>query len=548
MRQPFTPNPASLYGQKHSQAQAGLIEARARLAAINRELDTEWAIEEGLPLPVPEGDAAESAGSLAKFMQLAWSSLEPGQPLIWGWALDAICDHLQAVTKGYIKRLIITVPPGMSKSVSTCVYWPAWEWGPYGRPDLKHLTFSYNIELSKRDNRRCRMLINSEWYNEHWGDQFNIAADQNEKANFENTKTGWRRAAGIGGQATGLRADRVIIDDPLNVKDGNSEAALMEAIRFTDETLPTRLINPATSAIVWIMQRVHEKDPVGHLLRKELGYVHLMLPMEFEPARRCVTVKLPDSPNDEWREHGFEDQREQEGELLFPGRFPQEVVDELKKSMGSYAWAGQAQQRPAPRGGGMLKTELIEIVKAVPAGAAYVRSWDLAASDAKGTGDPDWTRGVLCALYDGVFFLCNLRSIRAGPGKVESLVKQTAALDGIEIKVRIPQDPGQAGKALAQRYLKTVLFGYAAYAEIESGDKATRADPMAAAIEAGNVKMVEGDWNEAVIDEFGTFPFGSHDDIVDGAAAGFNFLAARPSAPVVTSPLMEKGEAYNQQF
>jgi len=165
-------------------------------------------------------DREECQASLATFFRRAWHVLEPSQPLKWGWALDAICDHLQAVTAGDIKRLIITVPPGLAKSLSTCVFWPAWEWGPHGAPHLKHLAFSYSDKLSTRDNRRCRLLVSSVWYRERWGSVFGLTRDQNEKVNFENTRGGWRLAASIGGAGTGLRADRVIIDDPINVKEG----------------------------------------------------------------------------------------------------------------------------------------------------------------------------------------------------------------------------------------------------------------------------------------------------------------------------------------
>ena len=501
---------------------------------------------------VPEDvlrDRAECRDSLATFCKRAWHVLEPSQPLRWGWALDAICQHLEAVTAGDIRRLIINVPPGLMKSLGACVFWPSWEWGPKGQPNLKHLAFSYSDKLSTRDNRRCRLLISSVWYRERWGDQFGLTRDQNEKVNFENTKGGWRLAASIGGAGTGLRANKVIVDDPVNVKDGNSAPALIEAQLFTDETLPTRLVEPAESSIVWIMQRVHEQDPVGHILEREHGYTHLMLPMEFEPDRCCVTTLRPATPTAP--AITFVDPRTENGELLFPERYPQETVDELRRSMSAYAWAGQMQQRPSPRGGAMIRVDMLEIVDSYPAEARLMRSWDLAGTkvDQLKKNDPDWTRGALCAFHGGVFYILDMRSIRDTPGKVEALIKQTACLDGYKVPVRLPQDPGAAGKSVAEDYVLNVLPGWAVHVDRETGDKVTRAQPFVTAVEHGNVRLVRGDWNKEFLAEATTFPFGRHDDQIDAVTgAHVRLTQAPPPAPSWSVPLVDAVPIEPQTF
>ena len=195
-------------------------------------------------------------------------------------------------------------------------------------------------DLAVRDNLRCRRLIQSEWYQSRW--PVVLTGDQNAKTKFENDQTGFREAMAFTSM-TGSRGDRIILDDPISVDDANSAAALASAEMTFTEALPTRL-NNATSAKIVIMQRLHERDTSGIILSRDLGYVHLMLPMEFEADRRCQT------------QIGFSDPRQEDGELLFPERFPAWQVATLKKQMGSYATAGQFQQRPAPREGGHVSS------------------------------------------------------------------------------------------------------------------------------------------------------------------------------------------------
>ena len=437
---------------------------------------------------------------------MAWPVLEPATPLKWGWALDAICDHLEAVTRGTIPRLLMNVPPGTMKSLLTGVIWPAWEWGPVGKPGNRFLGTAHKQDLAIRDSMKCRRLIASEWYQARW--PMPLVSDQNAKTKFENEATGFREAMAFTSM-TGSRGDRVILDDPLSVDDANSEAALRAAELTFTEALPTRLNNDK-SAIVVIMQRLHERDTSGIILDRGLPYVHLCLPMRFEPDRRCVTPI-------------FTDPRTQEGELLFPERFGEAQVSDLEKTMGSYASAGQLQQRPAPRGGGMLQRHWLQIRKAVPAGVRWIRAWDLAA-----TADPAaaWTAGAKVGkAQDGTFWIADMRRIQGSAQDVERLLVATAQQDGVSVKGSIPQDPGQAGKAQAQ-YLIRQLAGFSYQASPESGDKITRAMPFAAQAEAGNVYVIEGPWNAAFFDEIDSFPTGKWKDQVDAVSRAFAELTA----------------------
>lgn len=465
-------------------------------------------------------DRLDSEESLAGFVKCAWPQIEPGQPYIHNWHIDAICEHLEAVSRGEITRLLINVPPGTSKSTIVGVFWPMWEWGPLNRPSTRIVGVAHEQTLGIRDNLKCRRLVASDWYQALWGDRVKLTRDQNEKLNFENAATGFRQVA-TPSNITGRRGDRVILDDPHSVSSANSDAEREAVITWFRESLPTRVNNPDRSAIVVVMQRLHERDVSGIILSEDLGYEHLMLPMEFEPERRCTTSI------------GFTDPRSEDGELLFPGRFPADVVERDKKAMGSYAWAGQAQQRPTAREGGMFKKSWFAeaFVRAAPHYVRRCRAWDLAGTKKKQGNRPDYTAGVRVSRdSEGFFYVEHVERLQDTPGEVEKTIRTTAEADPQGTKVRIPQDPGQAGLAQVGALTRR-LAGFNVVALPVSGDKETRARPAAAQAEAGNIRIVRtGDalrdaWIEPFLDELCNFPTGAFDDQVDAFADAFNELA-----------------------
>ncbi|MFS8052091.1 MULTISPECIES: phage terminase large subunit [Rhizobium] len=447
--------------------------------------------------------------SLVGFVREAWHVVEPSVDYVYGWHIDAICRHLESVTSGEITRLLINVPPGTMKSLLCGVFWPAWEWGPKNMPEMRYLGSSYSEHYAKRDNRRMRDLVASEWYQTLWGDRVKLT--RTGEMAFANTHTGFRQGVPFS-RLTGGRGDRVIIDDPHSVDGAESEAERLSTIRTFRESVPTRLNDPQRSAIVVIMQRLHEADVSGAILALGLGYEHLMLPMEFEPERRCRTSI------------GFEDPRTEEGELLFPERFPRSVVERDKVPLGSYAVAGQFQQRPSPRSGGLFQRGDFEIVDAVPAGAKRCRAWDFAASKERPGRQPDWTVGLRMAQANGIFYVETVTRGRWSPAEVERNLKNMATQDGPAVMIRMPQDPGAAGKADAETKIK-LLAGFPIKVMSITGDKATRAKPASAQAEAGNVKLLRGDWNEAFLDEVCAFPNAQFDDQVDALADALNELA-----------------------
>ena len=177
----------------------------AQRTKLKREMEKLkiWELRESFAAP----------GGLKRFILYMWPLVEPSRPLIEGWPLDAICDHLEAVTRGYIRRLLINVCPGFMKSLCANCFWPAWEWGPMGMPANRFITASYSQDLTIRDNVRFRAIITSPEYGALYGHVFGPSKEQFNLVKVANDRTGWKLATSVGGVGTGERADRFVIDD-----------------------------------------------------------------------------------------------------------------------------------------------------------------------------------------------------------------------------------------------------------------------------------------------------------------------------------------------
>lgn len=459
--------------------------------------------------------------SLVKFITRGWHILEPAQPYIHGWHMDAIGEHLEAVASGQITRLLINVPPGTMKSMSTSVFFPAWEWGPLGKQFIRFIGASHEESLATRDNMKMRRLVTSEWYQKLWPTM--LTGDQNQKTYFENDKTGWRQSCPVGSM-TGRRGDRVLWDDPHSVEDAHSIVKLESANRIFRETLPTRLNNPDKSAIIVLMQRLNQKDISGEIIDGGLGYDHLCLPMEYEGPRKKTSI-------------GFTDPRKTPGDLLFPERFPAAVIERDKIIMGEYAVAGQFQQRPSPAGGGILKPEKFRLWpngKPYPDFEFLVQSYDTAFTE-KTSGDP-----TACSVW-GLFhyekrmnvMLLDYWAERLSYPKLKEKVMDdwTAKYGGIKNDVLHPpraadiiivEQKGSGQSLLQDLQMSNVpVFAY----NPGRADKESRAHQAAALLESGNWWIMESDsstrmgkprkWAQLLMTEMEQFPNGEHDDGVD---------------------------------
>lgn len=460
--------------------------------------------------------------SLAEFAKRAWRVLEPAAELKWGWALDAICLHLEAVTDGRITRLLMNVPPGSMKSLLTGVIWPAWEWGPKGMPEMRFVGTAHEETLAIRDSRRCRDLIKSDWYQALW--PLKLAADLDGKREFGNVNKGIRQARSFTSM-TGVRGDRIILDDPISADNANSAAKLEAArVAFT-ETLPTR-VNSEKSAIIVIMQRLNEKDVSGVILSMGLPYVHLCIPMRYESAYKCRTSI------------GWEDPRTVDGELMFPERFGETQVKELEATLGSYGAAGQLQQRPSPRGGGMILTAWFKHYSVVPG----LEFRFITADTAQKTAEQNDFSVFQCWGRSTTGQAVKLDQIRGKWEAPELLVharafwlKHQSINKGSQLRAMYVEDK-VSGTGLIQTLRRE---GIPVIPVQRNKDKISRAYDAAPFIESGNVLLpIDAPWLSDFMAECESFPAGAHDDQLDPMFDAITLTQnIRAQAPVRIDPI-----------
>lgn len=460
--------------------------------------------------------------SFAEFIRRAWPHIIPDR-LQFNWHIEAVAQHLEAVSRGEITRLLVNIPPGTSKSTIIGVMYPAWLWGPGGQPGHRYIGAAHEQGLAVRDNRMMRALVTSDWYQRLW--PLKMVSDQNEKLYFENEKRGFRQACAVASM-TGRRGHTIAWDDPLSPQKANSEAHRDEAIRILTETVPTRLNDPERSAIIVVMQRLHEADPSGYILANDLGYDHLLIPMEFEPERR-VTTSI-----------GWTDPRTEDGELLDPVRFPPHVIERDKKAMGSYAWAGQMQQRPNPRGGGLFKDEWWQYYEALPE-IEWRGIWADTAQKAKESSDYSvfqcWGRtaagkAILLDQVRGKWEAPELLAQARAFWAKHKAVNGQGALRSFKIEDKV------SGTGLIQT-LKREGVPVIGIPRAAGQDKVTRAMDAAPSVEAGQVMLPRNAaWLSDFLSETGAFPNGAHDDQVDPMcdAVADILLSSGPSAWVLT--------------
>jgi predicted phage terminase large subunit-like protein len=471
------------------------------------------------PSLLAEIDQERASRSLREFVRQAWAIIEPSTPFVPGWHIDAIIDHLEAITFGQIRNLLINVPPRHMKSLLVSVLWPAWEW--IRRPERRFLYSSHAAQLSIRDSVKCRRLIESPWYQERWGDRFALTGDQNTKGRFENDRSGYRLSTSVGGAATGEGGDRVFCDDPHNVQEAESDSVRKATLDWWDIVMSTRVNDPRTAAKVVVMQRCHQRDLSGHLLEQG-GWEHLCLPAEFEKPGCSTSI-------------GWSDLRTEQSELLWPERFGPEELESLKRSLGSYAAAGQLQQRPSPAGGGIFKrhwfryfqprgANLPPVVVSLPDGTQMsitaieaphsvsetIQSWDCAFKD---LDTSDYVVGQVWGRLGPSFFLGDqIRARMDCPATVHAVRQLTAKWPGTLAKLIEDKANGSAVIQMLARDIPGLL------PVNPEGGKVARAAAVSPLIEARNIYLPHPLWQPWVndfIEECAAFPNGAHDDQVD---------------------------------
>jgi predicted phage terminase large subunit-like protein len=412
------------------------------------------------------------------------------------------------VAAGNWKRVAIFIPPRHGKSETASHYGPTWFLGRL--PFWRVILASYEASFAASWGRKVRDSLHEA--HERGIFTADVRGDVSSVSEWETTAGGGMITAGVGGAITGRGGNLLILDDPIKNAEEAASATYRDKVwEWYTSTFYTR--QEPGAAVVLMMTRWHQDDLGGRILALA------------ETTGQGPPWHIINFP-------GIAEEQDllgrQPGEALWPERYPVDTLEDRRRTLGSYQFNALYQQRPTAREGGFFKRHWFEIVEAAPAQVSgRVRFWDLAATE----GGGDWTRGPRLSLSpEGVIYVEDLQSLQGSPHQVEQLVKLTAAVDGYSVKIRGEQEPGSSGKALAEHYIR-LLRGYDVRFAPSSGDKEVRAAPFAAYAEAGNVKLVNGPWIGAFLDELCEFPRGAHDDIVDAASAAFGVLAGKGRTP-----------------
>ena len=445
-------------------------------------------------------------GGLVEFVRRAWHVVESGEYL-HNWHIELVCAHLEAVTRGEISNLLINVPPGCMKSLLVSVFWPVWEWVEY--PDTRGLYASFDASLSRRDANKAKELLTSDWFRARWGDRVGPATEATRAdsgTEFYTDARGLRFSTSVRGKGTGWHGHRRVVDDPHKPRDtkGSSESV---AQRMADDrtwwgsTMSSRRADPKRFASIIVMQRLHHDDLSAWALSQG-SFVHVCLPMEFDPSRRCET---------QWGR----DPRTTEGELLWPERYPASAVADLRDAvtgLGPADYAAQYQQLPLPKSGGVIQVAHFGRYREVPDTASQLQSWDMRfiASHTRG----DFVVGQAWAYEGSRFYL--LKVVR-GRWSFGETLEQVRLLSEAYPRATLKLVEDKANGPAIVDVLRAELTGLALVAP--DGGKEARANAVSPLIEAGNVYLPDESLGEPWVADFlaecAAFPLGKHDDQVD---------------------------------
>lgn len=477
---------------------------------------------------------------LADFVRGAWHIVEPSTPLRWGWHIDAVCAELEAVTRGEVRELVICLPPGHMKSLLVSVFWPAWQW--LHKPGERTIFLANDESLTVRDSRRTRLILTDPWYrglvlraaigrgeaalgevagcevvvDTTTGDPFEpwqLADDQNQKANYATTSTGVRHCLSMWGRITGKRAHGAVLDDPYDAKEvlfggeGQVGDRMRRAVEVYDGALASRLDEPRYRVV--IMQRLHEADLAGVLISR--GVRAVVLPAAFDPEH-------PDR-----YEH---DPRTEAGELLFGAVHSAARDADLRTALGDRGAAAQLDQRPSPASGGMFHAAWFRYgtwdpqrFAAVPGNLDEVAATVDCSFRKTATSDyvvlQVWGRKGDLSRGGRAFLLDQVRARMELPETERALL--LLAKKWPQIRLFLIETKAN-GDALIQ-VLRHKLGGLVGYDPRAS--KEARAQVSALAFEAGQIELPDPimcPWVRDYVDEHLAFPAGANDDQVDATA------------------------------
>lgn len=438
------------------------------------------------------------------FMRESFSIINPGVTLNHNWHIDMICQYLQHVTEGNIKRLIINIPPRSLKSTIISICWPAWILGR--SPNKRVLCASYGQKLADKLSIETRHLMNS-WLFKEIFPKAKITKDQNTKNKFMLSKRGFRFATSVGGMMTGEGGDILILDDPHNALDVNSDKKRQKTITWFQQTFATRLDNKKNGAIVIVMQRLHKNDLTGFLTEKQKKEWHVLS----IPAIATENIKY----NFKSIEYVYK-----KDEILHKDREGLEEIERLKKDLGSFNFSAQYLQNPISAKGGMIKQSWIQYYKTPISTSIYdtvTLSWDTAI---KSGDNNSFTVCTVWGKSSGNFYLLDVfRDKLEYPALKRKMLEMSKKWNPDKILI----EDKSSGQALLQD-LKVGDYTMPLVPVKVTKDKFTRFASVSPLFEYHRI-LIDKDarWREEYEKELLTFPNGTHDDQVDSTSQYLNY-------------------------
>lgn len=466
--------------------------------------------------------------SFYEFFLEFWETIEAVE-LVPNWHIRYLCDELQDVYETWARKeaqpdVLINVPPGTSKSTTVTQLFPAWLW--LKQPSIRLISSSYSASLSVGHGIKTRDCLRSDKFNRLFPGLIEGKGDEDGKTAYRNTKGGQRYTTSTGGAVTGVHADFLLFDDPLKPDQASSPAGLAAAKKHL-ETMSTRKTDKARSVTLMVMQRLAELDPAGIWLASGKPLRHICLPGELpsDPAKAQQMVKPAHLIS-----------RYTDG-LLDARRLTRTALAGLKVALGSYGYAGQVMQLPAPEEGGILKkawfrtTTWAQFLDTVPGAkhAVWLFDADTAYTDNQ-KNDPT---AFMSSVYLGqtLYVRVALEMWLALP-QLKMKLLELLPLHGYKAPLsKLHVEPKASGKDVVAE-LRNMSQVNVVEAPTPDKDKVTRVNAASPFMEAGRVVLIIDapgapvGWHEGFINQAAGFPTAAHDDMLDDltqAIARYNF-------------------------
>lgn len=438
------------------------------------------------------------------FFVWSFQILFPNEKYEDAFHVPYLCDVYQKEVERIIRKeekdkdILVNIPPRASKSLITSVALLAWAWTK--DPTMPMISVSFDEDLSLLNAQYCKDIINSPEYQELFGDMFQIRSDANSKGYFMNTKGGFRLSKTTGSNITGHKGILIIVDDPQNPKTAESEVKRKETVDYYTKSLYNRLTPINLGVRIIIMQRLHEEDLTGYLLKNSPeDYLHICLPAEV--SHRVNPPSLVE---------------EYVNGLLDPIRLSQKTLNGFRKTLGSRGYSGQYEQTPTPDEGGIWKKDWFDIVNPILLQRDFINEpihiYIDGAYTEKTQNDPT---GILAGFFkDNKFWIVDFKEVWLEFPDLLAYIDTYAKYLGLNRYSRIVVEPKASGKSIVQQ-LRAQTHYNVVEAPAPKDDKITRANGNAPILEGRRVVLVDGTYVENFLNLVSTFPNASHDEAVD---------------------------------